>query len=235
MRGFAKLRIHTGIGEEVSTVLYSKPFLQIGRSENPSVSDEIADDDPVIQKLHLPGLFAGVSREHAELSWSDTQNAFCLKVLGRNGCIVNRRRYLQGESAFLAIDSVSTFSLGKNCMVYFAPAKYARTIKSMTPISATSTDVDWAKYVIPVFETSDVDCLPRSLLLNSIQTTHPDIFEGALDISRKRTLTSFLRKSPFRTDPAGLVHYSRVRDSPSSPVGEEPEEEHRSMVRMDFS
>jgi hypothetical protein len=183
-------------------VIYCKPFLRIGRLE--AVSSSSAEDDPIIQKLALPPVFAGVSREHAEISWNEDSGWFELKVVGRNGCVVNRKRFNQQEVAPLPVNEVSTFSLGKNCFVYFAPAKQPKS----SELRAPEAELDWTSYVTSIFEISDVDRLPLSLIVDTLVSSHGSLFEGQ-EVQRKRALKSFLRRPPFRLDAESVVHYAK--------------------------
>jgi hypothetical protein len=206
MSAHALLRIHSADGNPVLTIPVTKPVLHLGRAEAPTLTTH--PSDLVIQKLDLPAIFTGVSRDHAHISWDETAGSFCLKVTGRNGCVVNKRRFLLNQTAQLPVNSVSTISLGKNCFIYFSPAKTSKT-KNPPNDAGNLQEMEWNKYVIPIFEISDVSALPLTLILSSLYASNGELFDGGLEAGRKKNLKVWLRKAPFRTDPTGVVHWNR--------------------------
>ena len=222
MSGYAKVRVYTSEGVLSQELIMRSLLLKIRRAER--------GQKPELDSLYVSADFAGVSRQHAEISWSDKDVAFRLVVTGRNGAIVNKKKIEAGSSAILSPRTLSAFALGKHCLIYFAPATIKRPQTSPKPSIIQSEENinsaskrppplgSWQAAICAVFELKGVSTLPVTTVIEQLQNDHQDYFAQVENNGWKKYVRSVLRKSPFQAEDGGN-NVIWLRESPSVVTG----------------
>ena len=225
---FAIFRVHDASGNKILEECMMRKEIILGRSEKTRNTESRLSDDlslSQLQKLRsselqtaldqtisIPSCFNGVSREHAKISWNDSILSYEVKMLGRNGGIVNGRKLNCGETNALFVDQLASISLGKSCFVYFYPSLSSQKCDESNRYQEDSLDsklslpfpsskrrgFTWMAAISTALNSSGRDGMTVSDILDHLHRTHIDHLDSTS--GWKRYVKSIIRKEPFVFD-----------------------------------